>query len=66
MKTAMHLVSKLALTVILVAIAAFCCFGFLASFESPDYLVFRWLYGVMAVACVAAIVTVWVAKSTRG
>ena len=61
----MRLVLRLALTLILVAIAAFCCFGFLASFESPDFLVFRWLYGAVVVACVAAMVAVWVVKTTR-
>jgi hypothetical protein len=39
--TVMRLVPKLALTLLLVAVAAFCAFGFLASFEPPGFLVFR-------------------------
>jgi hypothetical protein len=54
---------RLALTLVLVAIAAFCCFGFRASNELPDFLMFRWLYGAVFIACVAAIV--WVVKATR-
>jgi hypothetical protein len=50
----------------LVAIAAFCCFGFLASFEPPGFLVFRWLYGTAAVACAGAIVAAWLVKTKRG
>jgi len=61
----MRIVPRLALTLILVAIAAFCCFGFLASFEPPGFLAVRWLYGAFAVACVAAIVAVWLVKTTR-
>jgi len=60
-----RIVLRLALTLILVAIAAFCCFGFLASFEPPGFLVFRWLYGAVTVACIVAIVAVWLVKTTR-
>jgi hypothetical protein len=58
----MRIVLRCALTLILVLITAFCCFGFGASGEfKPDGLAnpFRWLYGAMAVACVVAIVAVW-------
>jgi hypothetical protein len=58
----MRIVLRLALTLILVLITAFCCFGFGASGEfKPDGLAnpFRWLYGAMVVACVVAIVAVW-------
>ena len=63
----MRLILRLALTLILVAIAAFCCYGFAASFEPGPgwFLVFRWLYGTLVIACVAAIVAVWVVKATR-
>jgi hypothetical protein len=61
----MRLILRLALTLVLVAIAAFCCFGFMASYESPDFLIFRWLYGAVFIACVAAIVAIWVVKATR-
>jgi O-antigen/teichoic acid export membrane protein len=58
----MRIVLRWALTLILVLITAFCCFGFGASGEyKPDGLAnpFRWLYGAMFVACVVAIVAVW-------
>ena len=58
----MRIVLRWALTLILVLITAFCCFGFGASGEfKPDGLAntFRWLYGAMVVACVVAIVAVW-------
>ena len=58
----MRIVLRLALTLILVLVTAFCCFGFGASGEfKPDGLAnpFRWLYGAMVVACVVAIVAVW-------
>jgi hypothetical protein len=61
----MRTTARLALTLILVAIAAFCCFGFLASYEPPGFFAFRWLYGGVAVACVAAIGVVWLVKTTR-
>jgi hypothetical protein len=63
-----RLILRLALTLVLVAIAAFCCFGFMASAEyEPDGLAnpFRWLYGIMVITWVAAIVAVWVVKDTR-
>jgi hypothetical protein len=58
----MRIVLRWALTLILVLIMAFCCFGFMASAEyQPDGLAnpFRWLYGAMVVDCVVAIVAVW-------
>ena len=61
----MRIVSRLALTLILVAVTAFCCFGFFASFEPPGFLVFRWLYGAVAIACVIAIVAVWLRSPSR-
>ena len=63
----MRIVLGLALTLILMAITACCCFGFLASFEPGVMLAlfFRWLYGAVAIACVVAIVAVWVVKTTR-
>jgi hypothetical protein len=63
----MRLVLRWALTLILILIAAFCCFGFLASgeFEPPGSNAFRVLYGTAVVACVVALVAVWRVK-TRG
>ena len=65
---AMRIVLRWALTLILLLITAFGCFGFGASGEyKPDGLAnpFRWLYGSTVVACVAAIVAVWRAKALR-
>ena len=62
----MRIALKLALTLVLVLITAFCCLGFGASGEfKPDGLAnpFRWLYEAMVVACVVAIVAVWRAKN---
>ena len=61
----MGLILRLALTLVLVATAAFCCFGFGASFETGPwwFLVFRWVYGSVVIACIAAIVAVWVVKA---
>ena len=64
----MRIVLRWALTLILVLVTAFCCFGFGASGEfNPNGLAnpFRWLYGSTVVACVAAIVAVWRAKALR-
>jgi hypothetical protein len=63
----MRIVLRWALTLILVLIAAFCCFGFLAcgEFKPPGSNVFRLLYGTAVVACVVALVAVWRVK-TRG
>ena len=64
----MRIVLRWALTLILVLITAFCCFGFGASGEfKPDGLAnpFRWLYGATVVACVVAIVAIWRAKALR-
>ena len=61
----MRIVLRLALTLVLVAVTAFCCFGFLASFEPPGFLVFRWLYGAVAITCVVSIAAVWLISPMR-
>jgi hypothetical protein len=64
----MRIVLRWALTLILVLITAFCCFGFMASAEfKPDGPAnpFRWLYGATGIAGVVAIVAVWRAKALR-
>ncbi len=61
----MRIVLRLALTLILIAVTAFCGFGFLASYEPPGLIVFRWLYGAVAIACVVAIVAVWLISPVR-
>jgi hypothetical protein len=61
----MSIVPRLALTLVLVAVTAFCCFGFLASFEPPGFFAFRWLYGAVAIACVVAIAAMWFMSPSR-
>jgi hypothetical protein len=57
----MSIVLRWALTLILVLITAFCCFGFLASreFKPPGSNAFRLLYGIAVTACVVVIVILW-------
>ncbi len=52
-------------TLALVAIMAFCIFGFLATFEPPGFPVLRWLYAGCVAACLVAIGGVWSGGSTR-
>ena len=61
----MRIVPRLALSLVLIAVTTFCGFGFLASFEPPGFLVFRWLYGAVAITCVVAILAVWLISPTR-
>jgi hypothetical protein len=55
----MGMVLRAALTLALLAVLAFCAFGFLASFEPPGFLIFRWLYAGVAVLSLIAVVAVW-------
>jgi hypothetical protein len=50
---------------LLVATTAFCCFGFLATFEPPRHLPLRWTRGSVAVAWSIAIVAVWLARPKK-
>jgi hypothetical protein len=63
----MRIILRLALTLVLVAIAAFCCFGFMASGEAGPQgaNAFRLIYGTLIVACVASLVAVWRVKPRR-
>jgi len=61
----MRIVLRLALTLILTNVTAFCCLEFLASFDPPGSLVSRWLYGAVTVACIIAIVAVWIVRTAR-
>lgn len=61
----MQIALRLALTCVLVAVAAFCGFGFLATFEPPGYPVLRGFYATAAVSCVAAIAAAWLTKASR-
>ncbi|HEX8200719.1 MAG TPA: hypothetical protein VF590_09545 [Isosphaeraceae bacterium] len=42
---------RLVLALMLLPVAAFCGFGFLATFESPGYPVLRLAYGILGVLC---------------
>jgi hypothetical protein len=46
---------RLVLTVPLLALAVFCAYGFLASFEPGPFLVFRIGYPLLGLACLAGI-----------
>lgn len=56
----MNLFMALIGSALLLAIAAFCLFGFLATFEPTDkpsqFLTFRIVYGVISLGCLAGIV----------
>jgi hypothetical protein len=52
----MPLLAKVPFVLVLMAVAGFCAFGFLATFEPPGFLVLRAAYGVAALACVGGIV----------
>ena len=58
-------VLRVALTLVLVLVTAFCGVGFFATYEPPGFPVFRWLYGTVAAACGVAVVAVWLARSSR-
>jgi hypothetical protein len=58
----MDILLRLTLSLLLAAVTAFCCFGFLASFEAPGFPVFRLLYGSVAVTSVAAIAASWLTR----
>ena len=60
----MPILLRLTLSVLFLAFASFCGFGFLASFEDPSYLAFRIFYGLLVVVNFAAIFTVWRPRRT--
>ncbi|MFO0952692.1 MAG: hypothetical protein U0835_16400 [Isosphaeraceae bacterium] len=53
------------LTAVLIGLAAFCVFGFLATYEPPGFLAFRWFYGTILLACAAGIAATWLARPGR-
>jgi hypothetical protein len=55
-------VLRVALALILVPLFLFCAFGFLASFESPDYAEARVFYATLAAGSLLFIV--WAAVAT--
>ena len=55
----MNIIARIAGVILLLAIAAFCGFGFLATFEPLEGtapIVLRIIYGVVILACLAQIV----------
>jgi hypothetical protein len=49
----MPLAVRLLVAFALVAVAAFCVFGFLATFEPPGFLAVRLVYGILGILCLA-------------
>lgn len=49
----MNLAVRLIAALALLAVAAFCAFGFLTTFESPGYLGWRVAYAVVGLTCLA-------------
>ena len=64
----MKIILTVVASLLLLAVAAFCLFGFLATFEPTDspgrFLAFRIGYGVVGVGCLAGIVAL-VVKAFR-
>lgn len=50
----MRLIARMVTALILLAIAAFCGFGYLATFEPPGFPLMRWIYAVVGGICAAA------------
>ncbi|MGE3822251.1 MAG: hypothetical protein AB7I30_22785 [Isosphaeraceae bacterium] len=61
----MRINSAAILTPILLAIGYFFGIGFLATYEPPGWRVLRGVYGLVVLACVAALVTIWVRATRR-
>ncbi len=49
----MSFVSRVALALVLFAIAAFCGFGYLATFEPPGFVLLRYVYAIVGGLCLA-------------
>jgi hypothetical protein len=62
----MNATARIAVAIFLLAIAAFCGFGFLATFEPLDrgtQLFWRIVYGLVGLACLAQIL--WLARAKK-
>ncbi len=55
----MAAVARVVGTLVLLAAAAFCTFGFLATFEPPGWPVARAVYALIVLGCLAGVVGVW-------
>lgn len=49
-------------TLVLLGIAAFCGFGFLATFEPPGWITLRAVYGVVGVLSLLGVVWMWLPR----
>jgi hypothetical protein len=58
----MRIASSLVPSLLLVAIAVVCGFGFLSGFGPRGFSASRWLYGFATVDCVVTMVFVWLAR----
>jgi hypothetical protein len=54
---------RASLAVVLLLIAAFCALGFMATFESPGWLVLRIGYAGFGIACLAG--AIWILFTSR-
>jgi len=61
----MLIMFRILIVVILLAVAAFCTFGFLATFESPAFTRWRIGYGVAFVLCFAGAAWAVLGKSAK-
>ena len=61
----MPILLRLTLSVLFLAFAVFCGYGFLAALEDRSYLVFQVFYGLLGVANFAAIFAVWRPRKRR-
>ena len=49
----MPMLIRVVATLLLLFLAAFCIFGFLATYEPPGYPILRLIYGAASLACLA-------------
>lgn len=49
----MNRIIRIVIALVLLAVAAFCAFGFLATFEPPSHIPLRVAYGCIGLACLA-------------
>lgn len=61
----MILIFRVLLMLVLLAIAAFCLFGFLATFEPPQYPGWRVAYGTVGVICIIGAIGVMLVPHRR-
>lgn len=55
-------IARVLVATVLLAIVAFCAFGFLATFEPPGFVAMRIGYGIVGLACFGGAVWALLAK----